>query len=70
MKKLPPTLPRDTPDYHQRQAAHFRALAESATTPLSTRGSLRRPKGTSAWLVAKHSGLVKANLNPSTGHAL
>jgi len=29
---LPPTLPRATPDYHQRQAAHFRALAESATT--------------------------------------
>lgn len=31
-EKLPPTLPRDTPDYHRRQAAHFRALAESATT--------------------------------------
>ena len=25
-------LPRDTPDYHARQAAHLRALAESATT--------------------------------------
>jgi len=25
-------LPRDTPAYHQRQAAHFRALAENATT--------------------------------------
>jgi hypothetical protein len=30
---LPRALPRDTPGYHQRQAAHFRALAESATTP-------------------------------------
>jgi hypothetical protein len=30
---LSPTLPRDTPDYHRRQASHFRALAESATTP-------------------------------------
>ena len=25
-------LPRDTPDYHTRQAAHLRALAENATT--------------------------------------
>ena len=25
-------LPRDTPDYHARQAAHLRALAEHATT--------------------------------------
>src|ERR1051326_6136655 len=25
-------LPRDTPDYHARQAAHLRALAENATT--------------------------------------
>ena len=25
-------LPRDVPDYHARQAAHFRALAETATT--------------------------------------
>ena len=25
-------LPRDTPDYHSRQAAHLRALAESTTT--------------------------------------
>ena len=27
-------LPRDTPDYHARQAAHLRALAEQATTAL------------------------------------
>jgi hypothetical protein len=26
-------LPRDTPDYHERQAAHYRALAETVTTP-------------------------------------
>ena len=25
-------LPREVPDYHARQAAHLRALAESATT--------------------------------------
>ena len=25
-------LPRDVPDYHARQAAHLRALAENATT--------------------------------------
>ena len=29
--KLRP-LPREVPDYHARQAAHLRALAESATT--------------------------------------
>ena len=31
--KLPRALPREVPNYHQRQAAHFRALAETATTP-------------------------------------
>ena len=31
-------LPRDTPDYHARQAAHLRALAETArSAPLKTR---------------------------------
>jgi hypothetical protein len=25
-------MPRDVPDYHARQAAHLRALAENATT--------------------------------------
>jgi hypothetical protein len=31
-------LPRDAPNYHERQAAHLRALAQSATTPrLKTR---------------------------------
>ena len=29
---LPRALPRDVPTYHERQAAHFRALAETATT--------------------------------------
>ena len=28
----PRALPRDKPDYHARQAAHLRALAENATT--------------------------------------
>lgn len=27
---LPPALPREVPDYHQRQASHCRALAASA----------------------------------------
>ena len=32
-EKLPRALPRDVPDYNERQAAHFRALASTATTP-------------------------------------
>jgi len=31
-EKLPRALPRDVPDYHDRQAAHFRALASTATS--------------------------------------
>jgi hypothetical protein len=31
-EKLPRALPRDVPDYHERQAAHFRALATTAPT--------------------------------------
>ena len=31
-EKLPRALPRDVPDYHERQAAHFRALASTTTT--------------------------------------
>lgn len=31
--KLPPALPRDVPDYHERQASHCRALAASAPSP-------------------------------------
>jgi hypothetical protein len=30
---LPRALPRNVPDYNERQAAHFRSLAEAATTP-------------------------------------
>ena len=32
-QKLPPALPRDVPDYHERQASHCRALASSAPSP-------------------------------------
>jgi hypothetical protein len=31
-KPLPAVLPRDVPDYHERQAGHLRALAASTTT--------------------------------------
>jgi hypothetical protein len=31
-EKLPRALPRNIPDYHDRQAAHFRALASTVTT--------------------------------------
>jgi hypothetical protein len=31
-EKLPRALPRDVPDYHDRQAAHFRTLASTVTT--------------------------------------
>ena len=31
-EELPRALPRDVPHYHYRQAAHFRALASTATT--------------------------------------
>jgi hypothetical protein len=32
-------LPRDAPNFHQRQASHLRALAATATTP-ATKGRL------------------------------
>jgi hypothetical protein len=32
-EKLQRALPRDVPNYHERQAAHFRVLAETAATP-------------------------------------
>jgi len=32
-KTLSRALPKEVPDYHQREAAHLRALAETATTP-------------------------------------
>ena len=31
-ENLPRALPRDVPDYHKRQAAHFRELASITTT--------------------------------------
>ena len=31
-EQSPSALPRDVPDYHARQAAHLRALAEHAAT--------------------------------------
>ena len=31
-EKLPRALPRNVPDYHDKQAAHFRALASTVTT--------------------------------------
>jgi hypothetical protein len=38
IEALPPALPRDVPDYHERQAAHCRALASCAPSPaLKTR---------------------------------
>ena len=30
---LPPALPKDVPDFHERQASHCRALAESTDSP-------------------------------------
>ena len=54
-EKLPRALPRDVPDYHDRQAAHFRALASTATTaPLKARYA-RRPKSTKRSHVANRS---------------
>jgi hypothetical protein len=45
-------LPRDTPDYHARQAAHLRALAESATaTQLKAR--LVKEAEQHEWLAAE-----------------
>ena len=37
-EKLPRALPRNVPDYHERQAAHFRALA---STMISCRAKVR-----------------------------
>jgi len=37
-QKIPNALPRDVPNYYERQAAHLRALADTATTrPLKKR---------------------------------
>jgi hypothetical protein len=39
---LPRMLPRDVPNYHEREAAHLRALAESATTAAVKRRLLKQ----------------------------
>jgi hypothetical protein len=41
IEKLPPALPREVPDYHERQASHCRALASSAPSPCLRRRLLR-----------------------------
>lgn len=33
VETLPPALPREVPDYHERQASHCRALASCAPNP-------------------------------------
>lgn len=50
-EKLQRALPRDVPNYHQRQAAHFRALAETAATPAIKARLLREAE-------RKHEGVV------------
>ena len=47
--KMPRALPRDVPDYHERQAAHLRALAATATTP-SIKVRLLREAEEHEWL--------------------
>ena len=39
---LPRTLPRDVPNHHEQEAAHLRALAESATTTAVKRRLLKQ----------------------------
>jgi hypothetical protein len=39
-------LPRDTPDFHARQAAHLRALAANATTARLKARLLKKPEST------------------------
>ena len=47
--KMPRALPRDVPDYHERQAAHLRALAGTTTTP-SIKTRLLREAEEHEWL--------------------
>jgi hypothetical protein len=53
--KLTRALPREVPNYHQRQAAHFRALAETATTP-AVRDRLLREAEEHDLIVAEPAG--------------
>jgi hypothetical protein len=55
-EKLARALPREVPDYHQRQAAHFRALAETATTPAIKARLLREAEEHDQIVVEPSSG--------------
>jgi hypothetical protein len=55
-EKLARALPREVPDYHQRQAAHFRALAETATTPAIKARLLREAEEHDQIIVAPLTG--------------
>jgi hypothetical protein len=57
-EKLPPALPRDVPDYHKRQAAHFRALASTAITVRVKTRPLREAE--------EHEEIVYGELAPIT----
>ena len=50
---ITPVLPPNVPDYHARQAAHLRALAENATT--------RRLKDRLLNEAERHEGLAAAD---------
>jgi hypothetical protein len=54
--KLARALPREVPNYHQRQAAHFRALADTATTPAVKARLLREAEEHDQILVEPSTG--------------
>ncbi len=43
--RLPKTLPHEVPNYHEREAAHLRALAATATTQAVKERLLREAEG-------------------------
>jgi hypothetical protein len=47
-------LPRDVPSYHERQAAHLRALAENAPTT--------RVKARLVWEAEQHEGIARGEI--------
>jgi hypothetical protein len=55
-EKLPNALPRDVPNYHEREAAHLRALADSATTRAVKDRLLREAE--------EHEELARYNAEP------
>jgi hypothetical protein len=63
MTALPQALSRNAPDYHAREAAHLRTLAEVATTSTIKRRLLHEAE--------EHEGLAKSlkacNANPRPG---